>query len=280
MPTVPSTSRLKEIDEALGLHEIIASVRQLSYMKQHCTALRKMLNVQLEITYAKAPAGRLSRGQTYELQRTERADGQVRERLLEKLIWKQWSFAEFAKNGKPFLAEVCSFMQSYQVPLQGTRKDKKWGKIDLMGTTQKALPVVVELKQENAGDTPLRMLVEAVAYACAVRRAWNEGGLRAEWVMAMKKNGLTPYVPNTLTEVPVILVAPADFWQVKIGVKGKRSNGKVRDDAWPPFLDLVSQCADHGLPIHFVQFEITDPGPTITNVSAVHLPSGDQDARR
>ena len=86
MPTKETASGLKVIDDKLGLHEIIASVRQLSFMRQHITTLLKTLNVQLEVTYAKAPAGRLGKGQTYELQRSERADPRVRERWLEKLM--------------------------------------------------------------------------------------------------------------------------------------------------------------------------------------------------
>src|SRR5262249_6805321 len=124
--------------------------------------------------------------------------------------------------------------------------------------------------------TPLRMLVEGLAYACAVRKAWNEGGLRAEWAAAMKKNGLHQEPEKVLATVPVILLAPADFWNRTVGTPGMRIRGKVWEDAWPVFLELVRQCEIHGFPIHFVQFEIEaadEPGVTkVVNVSAVHLP--------
>src|SRR5690606_13284138 len=122
--------------------------------------------------------------------RGEKGDPAVRERLIEKLIWKAWSFEAVARHGQPFLGNVCRFIQTYQMPLQGTRADRGWGKIDLLGSTFQALPAVIELKQEKAKDTPLRMLVEGLAYACAVRKGWNEGKLRTEWAAAMKKNGL------------------------------------------------------------------------------------------
>jgi hypothetical protein len=276
MSTESSPSRLKAIDDALALHEIIASVRQLSYMKQHSKALLDTLNVKLEITYARAPVGRQTKGQTYELQRGEKPDPSIRERLLEKLIWTGWRFQAVAEHGQPFLAGDCRFIQTYQMPLQGTRNDIRWGKIDLVGATPDALPVVIELKQEGATDTPLRMLVEGLAYACAVRKAWNEGGLRAEWAAAMKKNDLHQEPEKILAKVPVILLAPVDFWKRAIGPPGKRTSGKVREDAWPVFLELVHQCGVHGFPIHFVQFEIetTDErGVTkVVNVSAVPLP--------
>lgn len=276
MSSDSSPTRLKPIGDALALHEIIASVRQLSFMKLHSKALLDTLNVMLEITYARAPVGRQAKHQTYELQRTEKSDPAVRERLLEKLIWKGWSFQAVAEHGQPFLNGVCRFIQTYQMPLQGTRKDTRWGKIDLVGATPDALPVVIELKQEDATDTPLRMLAEGLAYACAVRKAWNEGGLRAEWATAMKKNGLHQEPEKVLAQVPVILLAPVDFWMRAVGTAGKRTSGKVREDAWPVFLELVRQCEVHGFPIHFVQFEIEtadEPGVIkVVNVSTVRLP--------
>jgi hypothetical protein len=282
MSSESSPPRLKAIGDALALHEIVASVRQLSYMKQHSKALLGTLNVKLEITYARAPVGRQAKGQTYELQRGEKPDPSVRERLLEKLIWRGWRFQAVAEHGQPFFGEVCRFIQTYQMPLQGTRKDTSWGKIDLVGATSAALPVVIELKQEGATDTPLRMLVEGLAYACAVRKAWNEGGLRAEWVAAMKENGLHREPEKVLANVPVILLAPVDFWKRAIGSPGKRTSGKVREDAWPVFLELVHQCEAHGFPIHFVQFQIETAEPGITkvlNVSAVQVPGMAQQRR-
>lgn len=271
--------RLKPIGEALGLHEIIASLRQLSFMKQHCQTLLGTLSARLDTTYAKAPSGRQAKGQTYELQRNERPDPSVRERLLEKLIWMGWRFQAVAEHGQPFLGEVCRFIQTYQMPLQGTRNDARWGKIDLVGATPEALPAVIELKQEGATDTPLRMLAEALAYGCAVRKAWNEGGLRAEWMAAMQANGMDQEPPPILTTVPIILLAPAAFWARTIGVPGKRTSGKIRDDAWPVFMGLARKCATHGLPVHFAQFEIatgtSPPGATtVSNVASVVLPGG------
>lgn len=212
--------RLKPIDEALGLHEIIASVRQLSFMNQHCQTLLGALSAKLETTYARAPSGRQAKGQTYELQRNERADPSVRERLLEKLIWMGWRFQAVSAHGQPFLGDMCRFIQTYQMPLQGTRKDARWGKIDLVGATSEALPAVIELKQEDATDTPLRMLAEGLAYGCAVRKAWNEGGLRAEWMAAMRTNGLSQEQPRTLTAVPVILLAPVNSGSARSEFRG------------------------------------------------------------
>jgi hypothetical protein len=137
------------------------------------------------------------------------------------------------------------------------------------------LPAVIELKQENAKDTPLRMLAEGLAYACAVRKGWNEGKLRTEWLAAMKRNGIQQEPAETLAEVPVLLLAPSDFWKRTIGLPGQRSRGKVREDAWPQFARLVQGCVGHGFPIHAAQFDIEEVEPgsfTVSNVALVALP--------
>lgn len=116
------------------------------------------------------------------------------------------------------------------MPLQGSRKDRKWSKIDLIGSTLNRLPGVVELKQGRASDTPLRMLVEAVAHASALRRASNEGRFRAERQTALNTHGLDSDMPQTLDHMPMVLLAPTQFWNTKMGMIGTRSSGMVRAD--------------------------------------------------
>ena len=224
----------------------------------------------------KPPGDDEVRGRPTSFSASERPDPLVRERLLEKWLWSQWSFDAVNEQDYSFFSPICHFIQSYQVPLQGTRADKNWGKIDLVGATPVALPAVLELKQDDAGDTPLRMLVEAVAYGCAVRRAWSDGLFRNEWSAAMQAHGRECAVKETLHEIPVLLLAPAKFWETKIGLPGIRSRGKVKEDAWPPFVELVQQLGRLGFPIHFLQFEIEEHAeatkPRLSKMSSVPIP--------
>src|SRR5205823_5095594 len=109
MPIVP-------IDAQRGLHQIIASVRQLSYMKQHSQTLLDTLESKLQITYDKAPLRRKAEGQKYELQRLERRDPSVPERLLEKLIWQAWGYQHVQDNKTSLFGDVCHFIRTYQMP--------------------------------------------------------------------------------------------------------------------------------------------------------------------
>lgn len=249
----PASRGCKPIDPALGLHEILESVRQRRYMKDHCEMLCKNLPAILEITHNAAPLRSRSKGPIYKLHREEKIDPLVEERLLEKRIWQAWNTTTAASGG-PFLDGVCHRIQTYQMPLKHERHDKRWGMIDLVGVTPAGLPVVIELKQDNASDTPLRALVEGLAYACAIKRAWNEKDfLREEWAAAMEKIGLHPPLKEKLSTVPVILLAPSAYWERTIGSLEVPSAGKVPADAWQAFKTLVNACEDHGYPVHCAQ---------------------------
>ena len=264
-------NKLIPIDGTVPLHKLGASARQLSYMQEHSEAVLELLDVLLERTYAEAPR----RKQSYKLRRKVRENPKDRERLLEKAIWTQWNDDEVKQNSQPFAANTCQHVQSYQMPLQGSRSDGSWGKLDLIGVTQSGLPVVLELKREESVEPPLRILIEGLAYAVAVRRAWNEGSLREQWNETVTSQSRSFAAPTTLTSVPVIGIAPTNYWKRCIGTQGVRSRGKVKDSAWKPFCDLCTACGRRGFPIHFLQFSTGDEFeglPSIEGIERVKLP--------
>jgi hypothetical protein len=265
---------LMAIDGSKPLHQLSKQVDQLSFMAEHSQQLLQLLDVEIERTYACSPR----RVQGYLLDRSERrnpVDSQ-RERLLEKAIWKEWNQPAFSQHGKPFIASTCHHIQTFQMPLQGRRTDKSWGKIDLVGVTDCGLPAILELKKEKATDTPLRMVIEGLAYAVAVRWAWNEGCLRKEWMNCVTLPPNSPSIPKTLLDVPVIGIAPTEFWKRKVGVPGKRSENMVSGKAWGPFRELCEACSERGFPISFAQFDAPDIDstglPIIQNISSWMIP--------
>ena len=101
----------------------------------------------------------------------------------------------------------------YQVPLKAQRSDRGIGKIDIFGLTDTSVPVVIELKVlgKNSADTPLRALLEALAYAAIVDA--NGASFRSE-ISGMTGRRITSGRPNLL------IAAPDDywsFWSTKIG---------------------------------------------------------------
>ena len=246
-------NQIRNIDGKKRLHELCSLVNQISKMKQHSEKLIEFLDVEIEQTYAAAP----KRVQGYKLDRTERRnpDQKQRERLLEKAIWKRWQYESVSNNNEPFCPNLCYYIQTFQMPLQGQRTDKSWGKIDLVGVTEAGLPVVLELKRESSSETPLRMLVEGLAYAVALRRAWNEGFLRQEWMQVVTNRSERFVAPETLLNVPIIGIAPNKYWDTKIGKLNKKSKGKIPEEAWEPFNELCVACSRRGFPVKLLSFK-------------------------
>jgi len=93
----------------------------------------------------------------------------------------------------------------YQVPLKAQRSDSGVGKIDIFGLTGTSVPVVVELKVlgKNSADTPLRALLEALAYAAIVDA--NGATFRSE-ISGMTGRRIVSGRPDLL------IAAPDDYW--------------------------------------------------------------------
>ena len=247
------------------LHTVGEALNQLTFMGAHSETLISQLNVKMEMTYLSAPR----RKSDYKLIRKLKRNPVQREDKLEWSIWNTWN-TEDAKSG---FVDECRFIQTYQMPLRRTNGDESWGSIDLIGVSSGFLPVVLELKRGGSEETPLRMIIEALAYAIAVRKSWNEGNLRDEWIAAVSG---AEGVARTLLEVPIIGIAPKPYWNTKIGARNKRTAGKVPDDAWKPFGKLCQMIGDRGYPVSFWQFEVEEERDDLIGVdrwSQVKVPS-------
>ena len=99
-------------------------------------------------------------------------------------------------------------IMDYQTPLKATQSDLGIGKVDLFGVLDKTLPTVIELKIEGQNgsysDTPLRALLEGLAY-CAIVEA-NMSAITEE---ALSKFGLSLLVTRPI----LIVMAPEAYWR-------------------------------------------------------------------
>lgn len=91
----------------------------------------------------------------------------------------------------------------YQLPLKARRTDSGVGKVDLFGITGSGQAAIIELKAAKGGDTPLRALLEGLAYTAIVQA--NVATLRQE---VQQRYDLT-----IATDVPSLFVmAPEEYW--------------------------------------------------------------------
>ncbi len=246
-----------------GLHKLKDVWYQKSYMKEQCVQLSDNMKEVINATKEAAP----SRTQGYALKRsaTKNIDSTQRERQWEKSIFERWS-----ESGLSPVTGCWNRIVAFQVPLFQEEKKDSWGYIDLLGVDNNGSPVVIELKKEpktkrsggtDNTETPLRMVLEAAAYAIAIQKNWNN--FRGEFIECLKSlsvsDKIIEKVPVELKQVPLVCAAPASFWidWLPVTAKGK----KVSKDTWTAFSTLLNAFSKD-YPISFVSIsgDIAIPG--------------------
>lgn len=256
----------EENDRARSLHALKDTFTK-SNMGPQCHALLADLAEAIAATETAAPfrtQGYLqARGTDRDVATTST------EARLETAMWMHWS-----DRASSFWRRIVS----YQVPLRATRRDhegKGWGCVDLLALSAEGLPVIIEIKREGAGDTPAKMLVQAAAYAIALRAAWTRG-FRSEWAKIATGAGLdSARLPNNLDRLELVCGAPTAFW--KRWRRGESASAEaVTSSDWASLKKLVAAFDElHGLHVSFVEVHVADgtDGPKIVDpgVSAVDL---------
>jgi hypothetical protein len=90
----------------------------------------------------------------------------------------------------------------YQVPLKNKRSDLD-GKIDLLGVISSSI-ALIELKAFTGQDTPVKALLEALAYTAVIKHQSNFDKLRGE----LRDQGV-----DVGDSIKVVLMAPSTYWE-------------------------------------------------------------------
>lgn len=253
---MPSEVRKIDPSHHLGLHELAnpgegrGSFRfQLAFAKEQTEDILGNLDNLVEDTIRKAPM----RTKDFCLDRETKPQPKLthEEDKWERGMYKKWRPSMVQGEYLP----VCKRIQTYQYPLQASREDSCWGKIDLLGIGADFLPVPNELKKRKTNESPLRMLTELAAYGFAIRKVWPK--LKADWAQAVgKRFEVVPsQFPETLDRVTLVGVAPEEYWSRCLGSLPRTQEGKFPPEAWQPLWKLVDALEKEGLDIHFVAVE-------------------------
>jgi len=267
-------SKVRKIDPNLhlGLHELANSGEgrarpdglfrfQLKFAKEQTEDILSNLDNLIKNTIDKAP----ERNKDFCLGRMTNPSLTHEEDKWEREMYRKWG-----PKGSGDYVSVCKRIQAYQYPLQASRKDKKWGKIDLLGIGTDFLPVPNELKKRKTNESPLRMLVEVAAYGFAIRKVWPN--LKGDWVKAVHWLENSPsQLPATLNRLTLVGVAPEEYWFRCLGPQA----GAFPSEAWGPFWELVDALAKW-FDIRFVTVKGNwddARGPAITDAQVLDLRS-------
>ncbi|MBY0527984.1 MAG: hypothetical protein K2R98_31595 [Gemmataceae bacterium] len=254
------TDPLYGLTAEAGLHVLKDRWCQKAYLETQCAELAKNLAIALDKTASPDPRQSYFGGS-----RDDRVV-RLRESQWERGLW-QWS-----KRNQENLAGCWHCILAYQVPLFSKQKKEGWGYIDLLGIDDDGTLAVLELKKEpgrSTGDrttnseSPLRMVLEAAAYAAALRKSWSP--FRFQLADYLRKNafdeGLISRLPQKLTLVRLVGVAPAEYWMDWLPVTPKGLT--VSATAWDAFRHLLSALERAQLPTTFVSL-VGDPSRPAT----------------
>lgn len=236
------------IDCTKSLH-VLKDAFTKTHLARQCKQLLEGLDQAIAATVDCAPVRRNS---SYFPEREGGApSSSSTEALWERAMWKHFGEG----RSSPAVPGAWYRLVTYQLPLRNTQGDEGWGSVDLLGVSHQGLPVVVELKRPGAhGVSPAQMLVQAAAYALALRKAWIEG-FEGQWYehISEKYGFRAPPSSGASPVVHLVGAAPTDYWQHWIGDTAKAR--EVTAEAWSQVSALVTALGERGLPATFVEVQ-------------------------
>lgn len=140
-----------------------------------------------------------------------RMDGETVRALRNERGLEQELYARFGPATGCGRVPVLGRIVAYQLPLFNERRRNGWGHIDLVGLEDDGVPVVIELKQQESRETPLRCLLEVVANAIAVQENWRWISAELAGLDAVASSGIV--MPTRVETLPVVLLAPSAYWR-------------------------------------------------------------------
>jgi hypothetical protein len=115
------------------------------------------------------------------------------------------------------------------------------------------------------------MLVQATAYAVAVKKAWPQC-LRSEWASALKIEADT--LPRELSGCELVCAAPAEYWENWTGHTPRART--IGADAWAAIAQLRKSLEKNGYPSTFQRLEHEGTATSSKSIRLVEeqLPTG------
>jgi Holliday junction resolvase-like predicted endonuclease len=247
-----ASRQMNKLSADMSLHEV-KDLIQLKYSREQASFIADNLDAMLKKTWEVAPVREL--GHSYaldppsgvrQLQRPERSKEKWMEKHWEEACYySRWDKAHGFGSKLPFC-----WLARYQVMLRETNGDERWGEIDLLGSTEKFLPVVIELKSKTS-EYLLRAIAEAAAYGVAVEKAWNveNSQFRIDW----KNRFDLPTVQNSITTCPLVILAPTEYWAVCLSQDRKPIRFKTPFDAREPIRIFMDRLRERGFSVSLVE---------------------------
>jgi hypothetical protein len=201
------------LSPADGIHILRNCWVQRSYVAEQASALAAELDVAMSATRATVPR-RPARGKDFRIDPEthgmrmgiEKIHETSEERRMEQLL-----YLAYGPLGELGATPLWQKLVAFQVPLHDKRESGGWGHIDLLALNAEGRPVVIELKKQDAQETPLRALMEGVANAIVVQENWS--AMARELRTMLARFDLDTAVAEEPAPVDVVVIAPESYWR-------------------------------------------------------------------
>lgn len=227
----------------MSLHEIKDKI-QLRFAEQQADFIANNLETLIENTYCVAPVRKNEYPLTRRDDRNLTHSTNFLEKHWEEAIFRKWEKVDDGLDPRvPFRKVV-----SYQVMLRDTNKNSGWGELDLLGASAEKIPVAIELKIKP-NEYLLRAIIEVLAYGVAIRKAWGVDGcpLCSQWASRVDKK------IDSLVDLPLVVVAPASYWQVVLSDSPKRIQFQTPQPVRRSIKKLLEKMYCINYPLTFVE---------------------------
>ena len=213
-------------------------IREVNNITQFCEFMRQLDMEKLSDAYEEEKA-RAPRREKYFVGHTGKPTTDNAKSNRHEEHWAMALYNDFGEKGEVAHAEISELrFLDYQFPLKARRGDAGVGKVDLFGVIDGAHPCVAEIKidgESGLGDTPVRALLEALAYCAIVEANIEQIVGEAREIFGVNLSAKQPRL---------MILARGSYWW---GWKDKREAKDWR----PVFLDLLKSIREHiGLHCH------------------------------
>lgn len=191
-----------------GFHLLKDHWTDLRGLATYCDALVNNLSEAVAATRLKSRRRTRRQGFRTSLRYAAPRPDHIPERQLE------WDlFTAFRPDARPRLEcdGLWDHLITFQLPLYDDAAKDSWGHCDLLGIGRDRIPIVVELKHDDAKDSPLRSLLEAAGYAIAIQRVWPT--VRDELGETFAELGISIDLGQSVSEaIQILVLAPETHW--------------------------------------------------------------------
>jgi len=265
-------TRPRELNYCQSLHRLKDLCKQKKYLGQYAESITNNLQQILEKTKHAVQIGR-------DDFRLDRPASEFISDKQEERLWEQQLFLQWGKKKRSPIQGAWERLIAFQVPLFDQQKKDGWGYIDLVGVTPNGIPAIVELKKNpksspegitKASETPLRMVLEATAYAVAIRENWSN--IKPQFEKRLKLLKIDKTIPDSLVKakIPVVAAAPAAFWIDWFPVTDKGESVKIKE--WKAFQILLDQLSKHHYPVKFLSISGSYLAPDSLAIQPLQFP--------